>query len=144
MSVSARSPTRTPGLTVKLLRAPPPSRWGIRFNHGGGYQYRLCPASEPLTEACFVNNPLEFNRSAQQLQWNNGTRLSIPGTWIDTGTVGPRLFSSRAPACRWRHLTRQSRPIYSICYAPMLRTAVSWICAESCGLDLGEEPHPQD
>ena len=21
--------------------------WGIRYNHGGGYQYRLCPASEP-------------------------------------------------------------------------------------------------
>lgn len=26
---------------------------GIRFNHGGGYSYRLCPASEPLTEECF-------------------------------------------------------------------------------------------
>ncbi len=27
--------------------------WGIRYNHGGGYAYRLCPAGEPLTEACF-------------------------------------------------------------------------------------------
>lgn len=60
--------------------------WGIRFNHGGGYQYRLCPASEALTEECFMRMPLEFNRSMQQLRWNNGSRLSIQGTWVDTGT----------------------------------------------------------
>lgn len=24
--------------------------WGPRYNHGGGYQYRLCPANETLTE----------------------------------------------------------------------------------------------
>lgn len=60
--------------------------WGIRFNHGGGYQYRLCPSSEALTEECFARMPLEFNRSQQQLRWNNGTRLSIPGTWVDQGT----------------------------------------------------------
>ena len=35
--------------------------WGIRFNHGGGYQYRLCPASEPLTEDCFARTPLEVS-----------------------------------------------------------------------------------
>lgn len=28
-------------------------KWGLRFNHGGGYQYRLCHASEPLNEDCF-------------------------------------------------------------------------------------------
>ncbi len=36
----------------------------VRFEqtagHGGGYQYRLCPASEPLTEACFQKLPLQF------------------------------------------------------------------------------------
>merc|ERR1711977_535144 len=26
--------------------------WGPRYNHGGGYSYRLCPRSEPLTEEC--------------------------------------------------------------------------------------------
>jgi hypothetical protein len=25
-------------------------QWGVRYNHGGGYAYRLCPASEALTE----------------------------------------------------------------------------------------------
>ena len=61
--------------------------WGLRFNHGGGYQYRLCPASEPLTEACFMRTPLPFNRGKQALMWNNGTRLPIRGTWVDEGTM---------------------------------------------------------
>ena len=38
-------------------------------------QYRLCPADQPLTEACFSKTPLQFNTGKQQLQWNNGTRL---------------------------------------------------------------------
>jgi hypothetical protein len=60
--------------------------WGIRFNHGGGYQYRICPANETLTEECFQKRPLEFDRTKQQLRWNNGSRLSIPGTFVDKGT----------------------------------------------------------
>lgn len=36
------------------------TRWELTAAHGGGYQYRLCPASEPLTEACFQKMPLEF------------------------------------------------------------------------------------
>jgi len=47
--------------------------WGARYNHGGGYQYRLCPANEPLTEECFQRHPLDFDRSKQVLKWNNGT-----------------------------------------------------------------------
>jgi hypothetical protein len=50
------------------------------------YQYRLCPAEEPLTEECFMKMPLQFDRTKQQLRWNNGTRLSIPGAWVDKGT----------------------------------------------------------
>jgi hypothetical protein len=34
--------------------------WGLRYNHGGGYQYRLCPANEALTEDCFRRTPLAF------------------------------------------------------------------------------------
>lgn len=54
--------------------------------HCAGYQYRLCPASENLTEACFQKLPLEFNRAKQALQWNNGTVYPINGTFVDTGT----------------------------------------------------------
>ena len=60
--------------------------WSIRYNHGGGYSYRLCPANDNLTEACFQKHPLDFVRSKQALQWNNGTRYPLNGTWVDTGT----------------------------------------------------------
>ena len=63
--------------------------WAIRYNHGGGYAYRLCPADQPLTEACFQAHHLEFAQGQQALQWNNGTRLSIPGTFVSEGTSPP-------------------------------------------------------
>mmetsp|Transcript_20223 Transcript_20223/g.56068 ORF Transcript_20223/g.56068 Transcript_20223/m.56068 type:complete len:414 (-) Transcript_20223:94-1335(-) len=67
--------------------------WGIRFNHGGGYQYRLCPANEPLTEECFQRHPLEFDRKRQVLKWNNGS-LEYPmgskAIFVDGDAVKPR------------------------------------------------------
>ena len=44
-----------------------------RYNHGGGYAYRLCPTDEPLTEACFQAHHLDFDPAKQVLKWNNGT-----------------------------------------------------------------------
>jgi len=61
--------------------------WQITANHGGGYHYRLCPASQPLTEKCFRENPLDFVPSKQALQWSNGTRLAIRGTFVSEGTL---------------------------------------------------------
>jgi len=65
-------------------------QWGLRFNHGGGYQYRLCPASEALTEDCFQRNPMRFVRGAQALQWGNGTRMEIPSAvqqYVNEGVI---------------------------------------------------------
>lgn len=59
--------------------------WGIRYNHGGGYQYRLCPANEPLTEACFQKTPLPFS-GHPIIRWDNGTELQIKGTFVSEGT----------------------------------------------------------
>jgi hypothetical protein len=39
-----------------------------------------------LTEECFQAHPLDFNREKQTLQWNNGTRYPINGTFVDVGT----------------------------------------------------------
>jgi len=36
------------------------TRWELTAAHGGGYQYRLCPADQTLDEACFSKMPLEF------------------------------------------------------------------------------------
>ena len=56
-------------------------------NHGGGYSYRLCPASEPLTEDCFQRMPLEFVRTEQALLFPNGTRLPVRGIFVQDGTA---------------------------------------------------------
>ena len=38
--------------------------WGMRYNHGGGYQYRLCPLDKmPCTEADFQEMPLPRDAS---------------------------------------------------------------------------------
>lgn len=50
--------------------------WGPLYNHGGGYQYRLCSAKEALTEECFQKTPLEFDRTKQTLVWNT---KAVPG-----------------------------------------------------------------
>jgi hypothetical protein len=63
--------------------------WNVRNNHGGGYSYRLCPASEPLTEACFQKHPLQFVRTKQAILFANGSTFPIAGTWIDIGTSPP-------------------------------------------------------
>ena len=59
--------------------------WQITANHGGGYQYRLCPADEQLTEKCFQKYPLDFIKGHQYLQWNNGSRQAIKGTYVNQG-----------------------------------------------------------
>eukprot|EP00419_Tripos_fusus_P012397 CAMPEP_0172667152 /NCGR_PEP_ID=MMETSP1074-20121228/8242_1 /TAXON_ID=2916 /ORGANISM="Ceratium fusus, Strain PA161109" /LENGTH=438 /DNA_ID=CAMNT_0013483619 /DNA_START=59 /DNA_END=1376 /DNA_ORIENTATION=+ len=67
--------------------------WGPRYNHGGGYQYRLCPATEPLTEECFQRHPLDFDRGKQVLKWNNRT-LQYPmgskAVFVDGDFVKPK------------------------------------------------------
>lgn len=64
------------------------AKWGLRFNHGGGYQYRLCPANEELNEDCFQRNPLDFDPSKQALEWKNGTRMLVPDPqYVDEGII---------------------------------------------------------
>jgi len=58
--------------------------WGMRFNHGGGYQYRLCPAEKmPCTEEDFQAMPLDFVKDAHAIMWNNGTLRPIQGKFVD-------------------------------------------------------------
>eukprot|EP00658_Telonema_sp_P-2_P085549 TRINITY_DN977_c0_g2_i1.p1 TRINITY_DN977_c0_g2~~TRINITY_DN977_c0_g2_i1.p1 ORF type:complete len:373 (+),score=31.12 TRINITY_DN977_c0_g2_i1:132-1250(+) len=54
--------------------------WGLRANHGGGFQWRLCPLSANLTEECFQRMPLPFV-GRQYLQYPNGTRTLIPSKY---------------------------------------------------------------
>jgi hypothetical protein len=75
--------------------------WGIRYNHGGGYQYRLCPAARLHEgEACFQEMPLEFDQTKQALMWNNGTRYAIAGLFVSTGTTPTGSTWARNPIPR--------------------------------------------
>merc|ERR1712212_1073597 len=51
--------------------------WAITANHGGGYQYRLCPSSSALTEDCFQKTPLPFT-GLQSFLWEDGTQVFFP------------------------------------------------------------------
>eukprot|EP00658_Telonema_sp_P-2_P014315 TRINITY_DN15440_c0_g1_i20.p1 TRINITY_DN15440_c0_g1~~TRINITY_DN15440_c0_g1_i20.p1 ORF type:complete len:290 (-),score=40.93 TRINITY_DN15440_c0_g1_i20:36-905(-) len=122
-AIYADTPFATMGDRGSKVLAPAPSGviwsagqkvevwWGIRFNHGGGYQYRLCPAHAPLTEECFQKLPLEFVRDQQQLQWNNGTTLSINGTFVDTGTLPTGSTWARNPIPRIDFDSTSSGPV---------------------------------
>ena len=65
--------------------------WTIEANHAGGYQHRLCLASEELTEECFRKTPLAFV-GLQGLRWNGGpkrggTEIFFEGAYAKSGVV---------------------------------------------------------
>ena len=49
----------------------------IKTNHGGGYQFRLCPLEEELTEACFQRTPLAFS-GLSSLRWDGPSSPGRP------------------------------------------------------------------
>jgi len=62
------------------------AKWSIRANHGGGYQYRLCPATESLTEECFMRTPLPFASNTTQILELVDATIQIPGKYVSEGT----------------------------------------------------------
>merc|ERR1712039_443719 len=58
----------------------------FRANHGGGYQYRLCPLKSELTEACFQETPMPFADNST-LQMSNGTMLKLNSVFVSEGTL---------------------------------------------------------
>merc|ERR1712039_997758 len=75
--------------------------WALTANHGGGYQYRLCPkpatSSMDLTEECFQKNPLSFVGNTQWAQYMNGTRVAFAAMRTSTGTFPPNSQWTRNP-----------------------------------------------
>jgi len=60
--------------------------WSLRANHGGGYQYRLCPLNSELTEACMQQTPVPFAGNSK-LQLGDGTMLTLNSTFVTEGTL---------------------------------------------------------
>jgi hypothetical protein len=68
--------------------------WGIRYNHGGGYAYRLCPADQALTEDCFRKLHLNFT-GMPSFRWNDGKELFYKGMYLNEGTSPPGSMWAR-------------------------------------------------
>jgi len=60
--------------------------WAVRANHGGGYQYRLCPLGSNLTEECFQQTPMEFAADSRMMM-SNGSMLQLASTFVSDGTL---------------------------------------------------------
>lgn len=60
--------------------------WSIRANHGGGYQYRLCPLGSELNEECFMKTPMPFAGNSH-IVLGNGTKIEIESTFVSEGTL---------------------------------------------------------
>jgi hypothetical protein len=74
--------------------------WNIAANHGGGYSYRLCPKSKPLTEECFQRHVLRFASDASWIVYGdlNGTnRTAITANRTTQGTNPPGSQWTKVP-----------------------------------------------
>eukprot|EP00664_Eupelagonemidae_sp_cell27_P003185 gene3186-939_t len=80
--------------------------WAIYANHGGGYQYRLCPAGQPLTEACFQRTPVEPIGDTNWVQYGDGMdvndRQEIPAIRVTDGVTpaGSTWTRNPIPPCK--------------------------------------------
>ena len=76
--------------------------WTLMAHHGGGYAYRLCPADQPLTEACFRRTPLDFVDGTGVLRWDGDSskQLVYNATRVSTGTVPAGSTWARSPIAR--------------------------------------------
>eukprot|EP00041_Stephanoeca_diplocostata_P039847 m.1638000 g.1638000 ORF g.1638000 m.1638000 type:complete len:400 (-) comp26550_c0_seq1:266-1465(-) len=75
--------------------------WTIMAYHGGGYQYRLCPADQPLNEKCFQKTPLDFV-GPSALRWDNDRdgQLLFNATRVSVGTIPKGSTWSKNPIPR--------------------------------------------
>jgi hypothetical protein len=62
----------------------------LNVNHGGGYQYRMCPYSEgkAMTEDCFAQHPLKFADGSHTVRFADGSKdIQIPAVDVTEGVV---------------------------------------------------------
>eukprot|EP00041_Stephanoeca_diplocostata_P025537 m.670883 g.670883 ORF g.670883 m.670883 type:complete len:425 (-) comp22767_c0_seq24:1317-2591(-) len=91
--------------------------WTQKAWHGGGYQYRLCPANMPLTEECFQKMPLPFVGNAS-LRWGGvgGEQMWFNTTergWdVSVGTVPEGSMWRKVPLPRGPWNWRASGPSF--------------------------------
>lgn len=83
-------PTPFPTGVVWTAGEPAEVAWTVKAYHGGGYQYRLCPANSKLTEECFQQHPLDFVGQSM-LRWGGleGKTQMFNATYVTGDAVNP-------------------------------------------------------
>jgi len=99
--------------------------WGVKANHGGGYAWRLCPASSALTEQCFQSGHLKFAGKAWVQVGSNATnRTSFVPTYTSEGTKPAGSMWGKNP------IAPCSQPVgglYGKCEAPAWEPPLPWL-----------------
>jgi len=99
-------------LTLPAPRNGPETTWvagsvvevafGVKANHGGGYNWRLCRNVDgTATEECFQKTPLKFASEKQWLHHRNGMRFEVPRVTVREGTfpAGSEWGRNPFPEC---------------------------------------------
>lgn len=75
----------------------------LAVNHGGGYQYRLCPKTRQPTEECFQSHPLAFARNTSTIHFEDGSKPDIIISALDVSEgvvpVNSTWRRNPIPAC---------------------------------------------
>lgn len=82
------------GSTVK-------ASYRLVVNHGGGYQYRVCPKTQSPTEDCFQANVLKFANSKTTVEYRGGTKIPLDAVDVTAGVqpAGSTWRRLPIPAC---------------------------------------------
>ena len=75
--------------------------WFIQANHAGGYYYRLCPADEELSEACFERTPVPWGSNETIIRLGDGNESVVNATFLTEGTLpkGSSWKMNPVPGC---------------------------------------------
>merc|ERR1712048_1415926 len=118
--------------------------WGITANHGGGYQYRLCPADQEPTEACFQKHVLPFVGDKQWLQYGDGqdvnNRTEIPVVEVGGEKVvpaGSKWRRNPIPPCNTPIAGGALHTFSGLCTGPTFKAPGAWgFGPGACGSSL--------
>jgi hypothetical protein len=72
-------------------------------NHGGGYQYRLCPKDGSMDEACFEAGALDFATSTSKIRFVDSSRDTLTIQAVDVGGPGDGTVVN-PPNKAWRRI----------------------------------------
>lgn len=114
--------------------------WWILAQHGGGYSYRLAPASAPLTEKTFQKMPLDFV-GPSILRWggDKATQLEFNASRTSVGTTPAGSMWARNPIPRFPEQWEDEGPAFEpVCEESQACKDLAWNCAGNCGFNGGD------